>query len=50
MSGTELESRFRITRSGWFGRRGAKAGHPNVHVERMRVVGVDKNLQVFQLS
>jgi len=45
MSGTELEPRIDITKTGWFGRRGSQPGHPYVHPERMRTVGVDKNLQ-----
>ena len=46
MSGSELEPRHGRTRAGWISRTGSKPGLPNVHVEKMRRVGVDKNLQV----
>jgi len=45
MSGSELEPRHGRTRAGWISRTGSKPGLPNVHVEKMRRVGVDKNLQ-----
>jgi len=45
MSGTEIESRYAKTTAGWFTRKGTQAGLPMLHPDRLRTVGVDKNLQ-----
>ena len=50
MSGSEIEPRMDITKAGWVGRRGQQPGPPMLHVERIRKVGLDKNLQVSASS
>ena len=44
-----IESRYGKSKSGWFTRKGTKAGYPPSWPHQSRVVGIDLNLQVRNL-